>query len=343
MVTATVAGAYLLDLAERLALRYDSATLHAIAERASGGQLDARRPDGQRASALTVSGTPLEVSVSGGRGSSTPAIRYVTETATQETDFATRVAAQLAAIRDLVRWLPNGDETVADMFHSFVTTLYPEPAKVPAAHRSPTWIGVVHHSAAPNHAARIKVYGGPAIVPGGLQRLSAVWPEFAGLAPVPDREQLITPVGAAIEVDAKGDVSYKIYSRAAYNDAAVPMKLVRYFGEPAWEMMSELVRCGVDATDIPQHDVFVCCARGPGEEEPAVGLTLASRKNPDLTALARELAERHHGTTTTVDALARAAESSGASWRYSAVGLGFSADHGIDKLNVYGTPDWSST
>jgi hypothetical protein len=163
------------------------------------------------------------------------------------------------------------------------------------------------------------------------------------LAPVSDRERLLTPVGAAIEVDAKGDVNYKVYSRASYADAAVPMKLVRYFGEPAWEMISELVRCGVDATKIHQHDLFVCCARGSGTGEPVVGLTLGSRKNPDLTRLALELADRHHGTTAAVDALAQAAESSGASWRYSAVGLGFSTDHGIDKLNVYGTPDWSAT
>ncbi|MEU7632704.1 hypothetical protein AB0C34_22370 [Nocardia sp. NPDC049220] len=48
------------------------------------------------------------------------------------------------------------------------------------------------------------------------------------------------------------------------------------------------------------------------------------------------------GTTHAVDALAQAAESCEATWSYSAVGLGFSPDHGVDKLNVYGTPTWST-
>lgn len=341
-VITEAAGDFLVDVAERLTLRCDPAPIRAMMERACGGQLEARRPDGRRASTLTSSGIPFEVSVTGGGGKFTPALRYTTETATQETEFGSRVAAQLAAIRDLVAWLPNGDETVADMLQSFVTTLYPDPAKVPTQHRFTTWIGIVHHAAARNHAARLKVYGGPEIAPGALDRLSSVWPGYAGLASVPDHEKLIKPSFTAIEVDSHGNVNHKIYLRTRNNDIAVPMKLVRHFGDPAWEVLSELVRCGVDAAKLHRYAYFACYARGAGD--PTFSLTLGPRRGgDDLTGLVYELASQHHGTTHAVDALAQAAKSSGAKWRYSAVTLGVSPDHGIDKLNVYGTPTWSTT
>ncbi|MGW4327294.1 hypothetical protein ACWEKR_15510 [Nocardia sp. NPDC004573] len=339
MGMAAVAGEFLVDLAKRLALPCDPAPIHAMVDRACGGQLDQRRPDGRRASTLTTTGMPFEVSVSGGRGELTSAIRYATETATQETTFASRVSAQLAAIRDLVTWLPNGDESVAGMLQSFVTTLYPDPTAVPQRHRFATWIGVVHHADAPNNAARLKVYGNLKLVPGALQRLCDAWPGFAGLVSVPDNEKLIKPVGAAIEIDAHGEVNHKIYLRARYDDVGVPMKLVRYFGDAAWEILSELVRCGVDAARLHEHDFMVCCARSTGA--PGFGIYATSKRNDELTALVRELACRHHGTTHAVDALSQAAQACGASWHYSLVGLGYSADHGIDKLNVYGVPTWS--
>ncbi|MFD0363449.1 hypothetical protein ACFQZZ_18535 [Nocardia sp. GCM10030253] len=338
MVTAGAAGDLLVDLAERLTLRCDPTPLRAMVERASGGQLEPLAPDGRRASTLTASGIPLEVSVTGGLGKVAPALRYVTETATQQTEFGPRVAAQVAAIRDLVAWLPNADEAVADMLQTFVSTLYPDPATVSGLHRSPTWIGVVHHAAAPHHAARLKVYGGPKIVPGALDRLCSAWPGFAGLVSVPDHELLFKPVGAALEVDARGEVNHKIYLRARLDDVAVPMKMVRYFGDPAWEVLSELVRCGIDAAELHRQRFFVCCSRGTGA--PAFGLTLIPKEHDDMTWLVRELASRHYGTPHAVDALALAAESCGATLRYSGVGLGSSADHGVDKLNVYGTPTW---
>ncbi len=287
---------------------------------------------------LTLSGTPFEVSVTGGRGKVSPTVRYITETATQETDFAARLAAQIPAIRDIVAWLPNADEMVADMLQTFVAALYPHPTEVSASHRSATWVGIVHHTAAPHHAARLKVYGDPGILPGAMDRLTSTWPGFADLAPVPDHEKLFKRAGAAIEVDAHGNVNHKIYLRGRYNDVAVPMKLVRYFGDPAWNLISELVECGVDAARLHRYDLLVCCARGTGD--PAFALYMGARKGDDLTEIVRELASRHHGTTQAVDALALAAESSGAAWRYAGVGLGFSADYGVDKLNVYGTPTW---
>ncbi|MCC3333452.1 hypothetical protein [Nocardia abscessus] len=340
MVTTGTAGGFLVDLAERLMPRHNPAFIRAMLERACAGQLDERAPDGCRASTLTATGLPLEASVSGGRGEFAPVIRYVTETATQETRFGPRLAAQLAAIRDLATWLPHGDETVADLMQSFVTILYPEPAKITARHRFSIWIGVIHHSAAPHHVARLKIYGDPLIVPGAVDRLSSKWPGFAGLAAVPDSEKLIKPVGAAIEVDAHGGVHHKIYLKARYNDVSVPMKLVRYFGDAAWQVLSELVRCGADAAELHQDDFFVCCARGAGD--PTFSLHMVAKQRNDLTGLVRELASRHHGTTHAVDALSLAAKSVGATWRYTAVGLGFSAEHGIDKLNVYGTPTWST-
>ncbi|WP_433710596.1 hypothetical protein ACQP2U_30295 [Nocardia sp. CA-084685] len=334
------AGKFLIDLAERLTLRNDAAPIRAMMERACGGQLDALRPDGRRASTLTSSGVPFEVSVTGRRGKLTPALRYVTETATQETAFSSRVAAQLAAIRDLVAWLPNGDEAVAETLRSFVATLYPDPTKVPAGHRFATWIGIVHHAAAPHHAATLKIYGDLTIAPGALDRLSSAWPGFAGLACVPDHEKLIKPAGVAIEVDLHGNVTHKIYLRARNNDVGVPMKLVRYFGDPAWEVLSELVRCGVDAAELHQNVFEISAARSTGET--TFAFYWAAKRRDDLTGLVGELAARHHGTTHGVDAMARAAESFGATWRYTGVGLGFSPDYGIDKLNVYGTPTWSA-
>ncbi|MFI6361120.1 hypothetical protein ACIBG0_00075 [Nocardia sp. NPDC050630] len=330
------AGEFLVELAERLTLRYDPATIHAVAERACGGQLEARRPDGRRASLLTRSGIPFEVSVTGGRGNLTPVLRYTTETATQNMKIGSRADAQLAAIGDLVRWLPKGDETVVELFQSFVATLYPDPTKVPP--RSATWIGVAHDTESPHHTARLKMYCG-LNVSGALRRLCSRWPGFAEFASAPADEKLIKPVFATIEVDAHGEVIHKLYLRARPGDVAVPMKLVRYFGDQAWEVLSELVRCGADAAKLHEQDFFVSCARGSGA--PVFGLDVGAREH-DMTGLVRELASKHHGTPHAVDALAQAAESCGATLRYSFVGMGFSAEQGIDKLKVYGTPTWTT-
>ncbi|MBF6175652.1 hypothetical protein [Nocardia blacklockiae] len=328
----------LADLAGRLTPGCDPATVRAVLRRACGGQLVPLGPDGHRASTLVKSGLPFEASVSGGRGEVAPVVRYSTETATQETRFAVRLAAQRAAIGDLVAWLPGGDRTVVESLRSFVDALYPEPATIPARYRSATWIGVVHHPAAPHGVAGLKVYGSPLIAPGAMRRLAARWPEFAELATVPDDERLVRLAGAALEVDARGTVKCKLYYQTRYADVGVPMKLVRYFGDPAWEVLSEFVRCGVDAAELHRHRFFVGCARTLGAAAPSLGMHLFERSSDDMPRLVRELAVRHHGTTRAVDALADAARATGASWRYSGAGLGFSDR--IDKLNVYGTPTW---
>ncbi|MGI5220450.1 hypothetical protein [Nocardia sp. CA-290969] len=330
------AGNFLVDWAERMEWPLDPTSLRGVLERACTGQLDPRGPDGRLASTMTRYGIPLEVSVSGGRGEIVPTLRYTAEAATQETSFATRVTAQCAVIRDLAARLPNSSEATADMLASFVATLYPAARPVPARCRSAAGTGIVHHPYAPEHIARLKVYGSPAIVPGTFQRLCSIWPEFTALASVPDDEKLIELSGTALEVDAYGQINYKIYFQARPNDAAVPMKLVRHFGEPAWELMSELVSCGLDATDLHRHTIFFCNAPG------GCALLIGRTRDNDLKDLARELAARHHGSAHGVDSMVLAAESSGATWHYTAVALGFSADSGINKLNVYGAPLWTT-
>lgn len=330
------AGDFLLDLAERLALPCDPALMRSVLDRASGGQMEERRPDGLRASRLTRSGLPLEVSVSGGRGTLTPAVRYVTETATQETEFAARVAAQLTAIDTLALRLPNAGRAPTTVLRTFIETSYPAAARPPRLH-APAWTGIVHHAAAPYHVSRLKAYA-RANTPRALGRLCEVFPAFAGLASVPEDEDLIAPSFAAIEVDAEDNITHKLYLLIR-RDVAAPMKLVRHFGEPAWEILSELSRSGFEPDRLYHHNFFACRAQVSGTPTFTLHLTAGGYEFGDLLA---GLAHRHHGTTRAVVALAGAAEACGATFQYSALGLGFSPEYGIDKLNVYGVPSWTT-
>lgn len=327
-------GDFLLDLAERLALPCDPALVRSVLDLASGGHLAERRRDGCRASRLTRSGLPFEVSVSGGGATLTPAVRYVTETATQETVFGSRVAAQLTAIDALATRLPGAGRAPSAVLRAFVETSYPASARAPRL-RAPAWTGIVHHAAMPCHVTRLKAYA-RADTPSAVARLSEVFPAFAGLASVPENEKLIAPSFAALEVDAQGKITHKLYLKVRH-DIAAPMKLVRHFGDPAWEVLSELGRCGLDPAQLYDHDFFVCYARESGAPTFTLHMTARYYEFGDLVA---ELAQRHHGTTRAVTALVGAAESTGAAWHYSAIGLGCSPDHGIDKLNVYGVPAW---
>ncbi|WP_459549924.1 hypothetical protein [Nocardia sp. X0981] len=334
-MTLKSAGDFLLDLAERLALPCAPDMVRSTLDLANGGQMGERRPDGRRASRLTRSGLPFEVSVSGGRGTLTPAIRYVTETATQETIFASRVAAQLTAIEALVPRLPDAGRMRAAVLRTFIETAYPDSARAPRRH-APTWTGIVHHAAAPHHLTRLKAYA-RAATPSELERLCEAFPAFAGLASVPD-EQLIAPSFAALEVDAEGTITHKLYLRIR-RDIAAPMKLVRHFGEPAWEILSELSCAGFEPDRLYQHNFFACRARVSGAPTFTLHLTADRYEFDDLVA---GLAHRHHGTTRAVAALTGAAEASGAAFHCSALGLGFSPERGIDKLNVYGVPSWTA-
>ncbi|MBB5918763.1 hypothetical protein BJY24_007675 [Nocardia transvalensis] len=339
LVEAPVVGAYLLELAERLGVTVDPATIHAVFDRACGGQLNPRGPDGRRASTLNGSGLPLDVNVTGGLGEVMPVIRYVTQSGTEHREFGPRVAAQLAVIRDLAGWLPHGSRASADLLQNFVETLFPDPDKVAVGERFATWTGVVHHAAMPHHLARLKVYGNLSAVPGALRRLCDAWPGFAGLIPEFDSRRLIKPVFAALEVDASGDLNHKIYLDTRTGDAAVPTTLVRYFGEPVREALAEFARCGVDPDEIHKTKIIVCCASSV--QTSSVTTYIGHARHLGTIEMARELSIRHHGTTRAVDALTRAAESCGAMWRRSYVALGFSAERGLDKLNVYGPPVWT--
>ncbi|MFJ1457995.1 hypothetical protein [Nocardia sp. N2S4-5] len=338
VVESRVVGDYLVAATERLGLGSDAATVRAVAASACGARLHPVWPDGRRATTLTLSGFPLEVSVTGGRGEVVPALRYVTETATEQTEFARRAAVQLATIPDLVARLPEADSTVAELLRSFVATVYPDPAAVSRRHRFVTWAGITHRAALPRHAAYLKVYANLRVVPGAVDRLCRAWPEFAGSVSVPEGRKFVGPVAAALEVDAGGDLTHKIYLSTRYNDPAVPEELVRYLGDPIAEMLAEFARCGAEANPVRQYNLALCRAHRHGKS--SVTLYLLGKRHTDVTELARALAARHHGSTDAVDALAQAAETAGAVWRYSGVGLGFSPDSGIDKLNVYGTPLW---
>ncbi|MFB7720128.1 hypothetical protein [Nocardia sp. NPDC056100] len=130
--------------------------LRTMLNSACGGQLSMVRADGSRASGLTVTGIPFEVSMAGGRGKLTPALRCVAETGTTHADFGSRLAAQLAAIDELCGSGPNEDAAAASTLRSFVTALYPNPAAIPASHRWATWLGVVHHAADAGPRGRIQ-------------------------------------------------------------------------------------------------------------------------------------------------------------------------------------------
>lgn len=340
---AEAAADFLVASAEQLMVGSDAASIRAIMTTACGGRIDSLRPDGRRASGLTAAGVPFEVSVTGGLGECEPAIRYTTEPGTHLPTFALHLEAQLAAIRDLVRsHLPDGSDATGELLKSFVATLYPEPEKVSMRQRFATWIGVVHHSAIPGRVARLKVYGSASVAPSTLSRLRSRWPEFSELTAVPECDPLLRYTGASVEVDAYGEITHKIYMTSRYRDVGVPMKLVRHFGDPAWQILSEMVRCGVDPAELHRHKFFVCCSQH-NAGSPSLALYLMAGRRTDLTTAARQLAEEHHGSTAAVDVLTQAAQTSGGQWRYSGIGLGHTADRGIDKLNVYGTPTWGKT
>lgn len=337
MELARAAGDFLVAAAERLMPGTQPVPMRTMLDRACGGQLSMVRADGSRASGLTVTGIPFEASVTGGRGQLTPALRYVTEAGTLHADFGSRLTTQLQAIDELCGWPPNDSAAVSNTLRSFVAALFPNPAAVPTSHRFATWLGVAHHAGMPGRAAALKLYGSLTTAPETFSRLCTAFPEFAELTSVPKDNEFIRPHFAAIEMDAHGVLSHKVYLRVKF-DIATPMKLVRLFGDPAWEVLSELVRCGVDPASLHRFRMSVCCASRGGAA--SFALHVGPRHGEDPVTLIRELAERHHGTTAALDALAEAAESVGASCRYSVVGLGASPHEGIDKLNLYCTPVW---
>ncbi len=334
------AGDFLVEVAQVVAPDCDPEVIRTVMRIACGGRLTVHAPDGRRTSGLTLSGLPFEVSLTGGRGEYTPAVRYGTELVTHDRDIAARLTALSASIGDLAAWLPVADDSVVETVEAFLTAIYPNRLRR-SVHEPPwAWLGMAHHTDLSQHVAALKVYGSPNAFPGALERLCRIWSGFEALAAVSKDESFFAPCFVAVEVDAQGEVTQKVYQRARARSAAVPMKLVRHFGDPAWEVLSELVRCGANPAELNERDFIVCSARRG--ERTTFTLSIASNRGEDLTDLVYELAARHHGTTDTVDAMARAAKASHAAFTFSVVGLGFSAECGIDKLNVYGTPTWNA-
>ncbi|WP_148306726.1 hypothetical protein [Nocardia nova] len=340
-MAARSAGDFLTGLARELGIGCSPEAVRSVLLSACGGRLDVRGRDGARASGITSSGIPFEASVTGGRGQHSPIIRYLTETTTWEPDFTVRLRAYLATVAELVRRLPGGDDAVTDLLHSFVNTVYPDPAAIEPGRRLAMWFGIVHHPAEPDRLAGLKVYLSPAARADVVDAVRRRWPGFDGLSPVAQNDELFRWAGLAIEVDSRATVKYKIYLKARTTNVGVPMKMARHFGEAAWEALAELARCGADAADLHNDQYFVCCTRD-ADGHPSYTISVMTRRDTDPTDLIHELAFRHHGSTAAVDAMARAARSCRATWRYSAYGLGFSPDYGIDKLNVYGMPTWEN-
>ncbi len=89
-------------MARRLVPGCDREVVRAVFARASAGYTGPRGRDGLRVTAITPSGVPFEASVTGGGDRASAALRYVTETATGMPFFGPRLAAQRAALADLV-------------------------------------------------------------------------------------------------------------------------------------------------------------------------------------------------------------------------------------------------
>jgi hypothetical protein len=339
------AAALLEALRARLAPACDAATVEAVFRRASASHTAGRDRDGRRVSVITPSGVPFEPSVTGDGGGPAPALRYNTETATSMPFFGPRLSAQLDALDDLVCWLPAEARPAAagaDL-REFVATLFPEPGRVPARTRVAIWFGIVHRPESPRHLDRLKVYGSMAADDGALDRVSTARAPMRELAAAVDGLAWLAPHLAAVEVDRSGATTHKLYFRAGRADAGAVSELAGRFGADASWLTGELDRwrAGETAEAAPRRVSFVCCQAGPdGRRHLSVYLSakLLGLDGTGMADLAGRLAERHHGTTAGLDALAGAATAAGGTWSYSMLGIGVPAGRRA-KLNAYLVPD----
>jgi hypothetical protein len=333
--------AFLDELTARLAPGCDPAVVQAVFARASAGYGGPRSDDGRRLSAITPSGVPFEASVTGGDGRWEPAVRYVTETATAMPFFGPRLAAQRAALADLVGFLPREARAAGDELAALPTTLFPDPGAVRARTRFAVTFGAVHRPAVPGHLAGLKVYGNLTADEGGLSRLAHRWPALAAVAAVVEGLPFLAPRFATVEAGADGRVGHKLYLRARAGGAALGL-LARRFGGDAAGVVDEMADAGVDLA-TGRRSLFVCCASPPGGGDPALSLHFTAKglglDRPAMATLAGGLAARHHGSTGAVDALGAAATASGGRWRTTVVGVGLPPGGGIGKVNAYVAPD----
>jgi hypothetical protein len=345
--------AFLAELAARLVPACDPAVVAAVFARASDGYRGPRGRDGRRVTAISPSGVPFEASVTGGSGRSSSALRYVTETATGMPFFGPRLAAQRAALDDLVRWLPPAARGAARQLRDVVDVLFPDPAAIATRRRFATLFGIVHGPEVPDGIVRLKVYGNvragapmngrpdehPSVAP--LARLADRWPEVGALHALVCDVGFLEPHFTTVEVDAAGRVTRKLYLRTYRADAAGVAVLARRFGAEAGPVVDELRAAGV-GDDVWRGRYFVCAATGPdGERELSVHLpSKALRLDPlGMDRLARRLVDRH-GERAGLDALDAASERAGGRdvWPTTVIGVGLAGDGGLGKVNVYRAP-----
>ncbi|HET6952051.1 MAG TPA: hypothetical protein VFI47_16840 [Acidimicrobiales bacterium] len=332
--------AFLAALTSHLAPGCDPDVVGAVFTRASAGYRRPRTDDGRRVSAITPSGVPFEASVTGARGRVDPAVRYVTETATAMPFFGPRLAAQREALADLAGFLPPAGREAAGELADLPATLFPDPAAVRARTRFALTVGVVHRAAVPGHLAGLKVYGNLEAGEGGLGRLARRWAAMAELASAVADLGFLVPRFATVEVDAGGRMAHKLYFRTARAGAAALAVAARRFGGDAFEVADVLHAAGVDLA-AGRRSFYVCCAAPPGRD-PEISFHLTAKAlglDPAaMAALARDLADRHHGATAAVDALAAAASAAGGGWCTTVIGVGLPPGGGVGKVNVYVAP-----
>ena len=263
---------FLDELAGRLVPACDRAVVQAVFARASAGYTGPRGRDGLRVTAIAPSGVPFEASVTGGVGRSPAALRYVTETATGMPFFGPRLAAQRAALDDLIGWLPAEARSSAGELRAAIDVLFPDPGRVPARRRFATTFGVVHHAGVPDGVAGLKLYGNlrtgePRTAAAGaadaLARLGARWPAVGELHARLGDLVFLEPHFTTVEVDAAGRVRHKLYLRARRANAAGLAVAARRFGAELAPLAAELCRAGV-ADDVWRQPFFVCAATVPG-------------------------------------------------------------------------------
>ena len=333
-------SAFLDELARRLVPACDRSVVHAVFSCASAGYGGARGRDGRRVSIITPSGVPFEASVTGGAGRSSAAVRYVTEAATAMPFFGPRLAAQRAALDQLVGWLPAPARAAADGLREAVDLFFPDPALVPARTRFATTFGIVHRAEVPDGLAALKLYGNLGVDDAAAARLAGRWPAFAGLRDVVADLDFLSPHFATLEVDAGGRLAHKLYARTRRANAAALSLLARRFGTDIADLSDELGRAGVDGT-VWRRPVFVCVETGGGEGDgPEVSVHLPAKAlgldAPGMARLARQLVGAH-ADARAVDALDGAVELAGGpeAWHTSVVGVGLAAGGGVGKVNVY--------
>jgi len=361
-------------LAARLVPACDPAVVQAVFARASAGYTGPRGRDGLRVTAIAPSGEPFEASVTGGAGRSSAALRYVTETATGMPFFGPRLAAQRAALDDLVGWLPVAAREAAGELRAAVDVLFPDPAAVPARRRFATTFGIVHRAEVPDGIAGLKLYGN--LRPGdpeavattaaeALARLVGRWPAFARLGDVVGDLAFLEPHFATIEVDAAGRLGHKLYLRARRANAAGLAVAARRVGAELAPVADALRQAGIDET-VWRRRYFVCAAvgdsagtgdsagagggggrgagRGGGADDVGLSVHLSAKAlrldRADMARVARTLVSRY-GDPAGLDALDGAVARAGgaARWATTVVGLGLAPGEGVGKVNVYASTD----